>query len=114
MSEISLADILNEEKEEVQTLHAATKRAGRPRAATEKATERVTLYFTKSDLERVEKYCHNERLKVGTFIKDTFFNSFNKKEDEQAEQILNIDKYLSEQDPEELGQMILNYLKPQK
>jgi len=114
--ELSLDDVIaNQEKtKNIQTLDSATKRAGRPRQTDEKADQRVTLYFTKSDIEEIEKFCFNERVKVGTYIKDTFLNNFTSDKEIQDKNILDIEKYLNEQNPKELGEAILKMLSPKK
>ena len=88
------------------------RKAGRKTISDEKADQRVTIYLTKKQLNEIENYCFNNRLKVGTYIKDTFFNDFDKKKGKQKKEILDIEKYLGEQSEEKIGRLVLEFLKP--
>jgi len=111
---ISIDDVLNDTKEnkQVQQLKHTTKKAGRKVERGEKADQRVTIYLTKSQLDEVEKYCFNNRLKVGTYIKDIFFEVFANEKRKNETEIMDINKYLSQQNAEQLGRLIIDYLKP--
>ena len=95
------------QKEEVQSIKTATKRAGRkPKDPRDVADKRVVLYFSENQLEKVEEYCHQTRQRLGTFIKDTFLNAFEGKKDEVGE----IQKFIDSLDEEEIGKIVKNYL----
>lgn len=113
---IGIDDVLKDtiQKEQVQSLDRTTKPAGRKTERGEKADQRVTIYLTKSQLDEVEKFCFNNRLKVGTYIKDVFFEVFNNEKRKNEVETLNIEKYLKEQNPEAIGKLVLNALMPKK
>lgn len=113
---IGIDDVLKntKEKEQMQTLQSTTKRAGRKMEKGERADQRVTIYLTKSQLDEVEKFCFNNRLKIGTYIKDIFFETFEKEKRKNEIEILSIEKYLKEQNPETIGKLVLNALMPKK
>lgn len=102
---ISFDDILPE-KEEVQTMKKTAPKRGRPPKQNESANKRVVLYFTPSQLEEVEEYCHQNRIKTGTFVKETFFKAFSgKKEDQDT-----IKEWVENLDEKEMGALIKAYL----
>ena len=113
---IGIDDVLNdvEKNETIQSLENTTKRAGRKTERGEKADQRVTIYLTKSQLEEVEKFCFNNRLKIGTYIKDVFFETFNNEKRKNELETLNIEKYLKEQNAEKIGKIVLEALMPKK
>jgi len=109
MSDINIEDALNAEStEEVQVQHKATKNAGRPLKEGEKADKRVVIYLTASQLEEVEEYCYRNRKKVGSFIKETFFNTFNETAEKTQSEI---DNFVDSVDSEKLGEAIKSFLK---
>jgi len=106
-NEITIDDVLkSSKKEDHQKLSTATKRAGRPRQTAEKATNRVTLYLTDSQLEAVENHCHKTKQKIGTYIKDLFFEAFEKKRSRS-----DLDRFLSALSEEEIGRLVIDYLR---
>jgi len=110
IEQLSIDDVLNAKKtngEEVQTIKTATKRAGRPRKSTERASERVVIYFTPSQLEEIETHCHRTKQKVGTFIKDVFTSNFGGEKKKGRE----IDKFIDRLGEEEIGKVFKDFLK---
>jgi len=107
--QISIDDVLSAAtgSEEVQSIKTATKRAGRPRRATEKASERVVIYFTPSQLEEIEEHCYKTKQKVGTFVKDVFFAHFAGEKRKGTA----VEKFIDRLSEEELGRVVKEYLK---
>ncbi len=112
---IKIDDVIKDveyNSKEIQSLSKTTKKAGRPTNNGEKADQRVTIYLTKTQLEEVEKFCFNNRLKIGTYIKNVFFEVFFNEKRKNENEILNIKKYLQEQNPEQIGKIVINALLP--
>ena len=90
--------------EEMQTVKTATKDAGRPRKdPDEVANKRVVLYFTPPQLEEVEEVCFRSKQKVGTFIKDTFFNEFGESSEATQDEIT---RFINNVDEKKLGEIV--------
>jgi guanylate kinase len=108
MSEITIDDVLKNagKSEEVQSIKTATKRAGRPPKGSSAATKRVVIYLTPEQLEEIEDHCHKTRQKVGTFIKETFFEGFKGEKKEANE----IEKFIENLNEREIGEVVKNYL----
>jgi len=113
MSGITIDDVLKDvnKNEEVQSIKTASKKAGRPKKEGERASERVVIYLTPSQLKELEDYCHETRQKVGTFIKDTFFEKFygEKKEEKDI-----FEEFIERLDEREIGELIKKYLMAKK
>lgn len=102
---ISFDDILTDDGE-IQTMKKDTPKRGRPPKKEESANKRVVLYFTPSQLEEVDEYCYRNRVKTGTFIKETFFNAFTgKKKDQDI-----IKEWVNNLDEKEVGALLKTYL----
>ena len=53
----------------------SAKKGGRPaKAASEKRNSKVTVYFTTSELDAINKYCENTGVLVGAFLRTQSMN----------------------------------------
>jgi len=113
MSELTIDDILRNanKNKEVQSIKTASKKAGRkPLDPEKRMDQRVILYFSKKQLEEIEEAANRFDKKLGTFIKDTFYEAFN----ESKSKIEEIDKFIDSLNEEEIGELIKKYLMAKK
>lgn len=97
------------QKEEVQSIKTASKKAGRkPLDPDDRADQRVVLYFSRNQLREIKKAAKRFDKNLGTFIKDTFYEVF------QENQPGEIDKFIESLNEEEIGKLLKTYLSQRK
>ena len=102
-----ITDVVKE-REDVQSLKNVVKqekKVGRPRVDGAVKNKKIVLYLTPEQHDDISDYCHAHRLKVSSYIKDTFFEQFYRELEKS-----DIERFIESIDEEKLGRVVKDWL----